>query len=67
MLLTDPFADVPAEERESVVCAKCGTSQADLYSDGRMGCAECYKVFAGDVRRALIVIHSTHRHVGKNL
>lgn len=68
MLMADPFADLsPIEERENIACPRCQTTLDDLYSDGRMGCAECYKVFAGDVRRALIVIHGTHRHLGKNL
>ncbi|HEX5324508.1 MAG TPA: hypothetical protein VFW40_12025 [Capsulimonadaceae bacterium] len=64
----DPFQDLPiALDRDPKVCPSCGNAEADLHTDGRMGCAECYRVFAGDVRRALIVLNGTHRHVGKDL
>lgn len=64
----DPLAEpLPAGLDQPLVCPRCGTARADLHSDGRMGCAECYRVFADDVRRALIALHKTHRHVGKDL
>jgi len=65
--IADPFADLlPIFEREPKTCPKCGTTQADLHNDGRMGCAECYRVFASEVRRALLVLHGANRHVGKD-
>jgi protein arginine kinase activator len=64
----DPFQDLlPPLDREPKACPSCGTTNADLHTDGRMGCAECYRVFSDEVRRALIVLHGTHRHVGKDL
>jgi protein-arginine kinase activator protein McsA len=63
----DPFQDLPLLDSDPIVCPTCGTSQKDLHRHGHMGCAECYRVFAGDARRALLVLQGTHRHVGKGL
>ena len=46
-------------------CPGCGTSLADLYTDGRMGCARCYETFADIIQRALVVLHGSTRHMGK--
>jgi protein arginine kinase activator len=67
-LSLDLFADGPLPSPEDPrVCPHCGTSRADLHTDGRMGCAKCYQVFSDEVHRALIVLHGSNHHVGKTL
>ena len=64
----DLFSDIvqpdPDDNRR---CPGCGTSIADLYTDGRMGCALCYDTFHDIIHRALVVLHGETRHVGKTL
>ena len=46
-------------------CPSCGTTRRDLDVDGRMGCAECYRVFEAEVLHALQEIHGAVQHIGK--
>ncbi len=46
-------------------CPDCGLTRRELYAEGRMGCARCYRVFAAEVERALTEIHGNSVHIGK--
>ena len=46
-------------------CPRCGFTQADFKKAGRLGCAECYKVFAEGLEGLLKTMHKGTRHVGK--
>lgn len=69
--LGTPSAPVPASEPESAGtdghCPRCGFSDADFKKTGRLGCAECYKVFAPALDGLLKPMHKGIRHVGKVL
>ena len=54
-----------AEETSQVVCPQCGFSHADFKKSGRLGCAECYHVFAEGLESLLKTMHKGIRHVGK--
>ena len=41
-------------------------ARSELYSQGQMGCAQCYQAFSAEVQRALKEIHGETRHLGKN-
>jgi protein arginine kinase activator len=62
------MAELPAEnladEREA--CPQCGLTRRELYAQGQMGCAHCYKTFTAEVQHALKEIHGETRHLGKN-
>ena len=47
--------------RKVVRCPKCGSSFNDIVREGRVGCAECYKVFKPSLQR----IHGQIHHSGK--
>ena len=47
--------------RKVVRCPKCGSSFNDIVREGRVGCAECYKVFYNELKR----IHGQIHHSGK--
>ena len=51
---------------ENEACAGCGMTRRELYSEGQMGCAQCYETFGAEVQRALKEIHGETRHLGKN-
>jgi len=46
-------------------CSHCGFTQADFKKAGRLGCSECYKVFAEGLESLLKTMHKGTRHVGK--
>jgi len=46
-------------------CPRCGFSQADFKKTGRLGCPECYQVFAEGLAGLLKTMHKGTRHTGK--
>ena len=58
-----------AEEIEkggsSTRCPVCGFTQADFKKAGRLGCPECYKVFAEPLEGLVKTMHKGTRHIGK--
>lgn len=50
---------------EILVCPKCGFTAADFKNSGRLGCPECYTVFANTITPLLTSLHHGPRHVGK--
>jgi len=47
-------------------CGRCGFSQVDFKKSGRLGCPECYQVFAEGLEGHLKTMHKGTRHVGKS-
>lgn len=48
-----------------LVCPSCGYTQSDFKKRGRLGCADCYAVFAEGLEGLLKTMHKGTRHVGK--
>lgn len=46
-------------------CPHCGFTQADFKKAGRLGCSECYKVFAEGLESLLKTMHKGTKHLGK--
>ena len=46
-------------------CTLCASTFEDIVNAGRVGCAECYKVFANELRPTVRRIHGDRRHVGR--
>lgn len=46
-------------------CPNCGFSQADFKKSGRLGCSECYDVFAEGLAGMLKGMHKGTQHRGK--
>lgn len=46
-------------------CQTCGFTQADFKKTGRLGCADCYKVFAEGLAGMLKTMHKGTTHKGK--
>lgn len=49
---------------DSKKCTLCGATFADLVSEGKAGCPECYKVFADELADTINRIHGTTVHNG---
>jgi protein arginine kinase activator len=53
----------PAELGASGPCPTCGATFADFRESGRLGCADCYVAFEGQLRILIRRYHgSTHHH-----
>lgn len=50
---------------ETKRCEKCGMSLEDFQSLGKLGCDNCYKVFADYLRPLIKKIHGNTAHSGK--
>lgn len=46
-------------------CSSCGFSQSDFRKMGRLGCPDCYRVFAGLLTPVLENMHKGTTHKGK--
>jgi protein arginine kinase activator len=46
-------------------CPTCGFTQADFKKSGRLGCPECYQVFAEGLEGLLKTMHKSTKHLGK--
>jgi protein arginine kinase activator len=53
------------EEAEEVTCDMCGMTLASFQKTGRLGCAQCYKVFESSILPVLKGIHINDKHTGK--
>ena len=48
-----------------VKCPFCGFTQADFKKAGRLGCSECYSIFAEGLETHLKTMHKGTKHTGK--
>lgn len=46
-------------------CRKCGSSWQDIVRDGKVGCADCYRIFYDRLVPTLQRIHGRIQHTGK--
>ncbi len=52
-------------EQPSIVCSSCGLSFAEYEHTGRLGCAQCYRDFANQLKPSLQKIHGRTQHAGR--
>ena len=53
------------EESDGRKCSNCGISFKEFRKIGRLGCPQCYLVFAEELQPLLESIHNETEHVGK--
>ena len=46
-------------------CAGCGMRFADVTRLGKVGCAQCYQAFAGQLKPLLSRMHGNAQHIGR--
>jgi len=56
---------VQSKSSRGLICEACGFSQSDFKKTGRMGCSQCYQVFADSLEGLLSAMHRGNSHVGK--
>jgi protein arginine kinase activator len=55
----------PVETRKPLTCATCGLKYARFQETGRLGCADCYESFRGQLLDLLRRVHGSDVHRGK--
>ncbi len=53
------------EKKKTVPCPSCGTTFEQFKKTGRLGCAECYNTFSGEMETLLKNVQISTRHEGK--
>jgi len=53
------------EDVPSITCSGCGLSYAEVEHSGRLGCAQCYRDFAAQLKPMLQKIHGRTQHAGR--
>jgi protein arginine kinase activator len=56
---------LPELPADTSLCPVCGTTVSDLAESGMVGCAQCYKVFAEQLRQGLDTTAQGEDHLGK--
>lgn len=59
------FIGTPQGRSTAQRCSKCGASFAEISESGKIGCAECYKIFRDRLMPTVNRIHGTAKHKGK--
>jgi protein arginine kinase activator len=54
-----------AEGSEGLRCPRCGAGLADFRETGRLGCGECWVVFAAPLTELVRRLHGATRHLGE--
>jgi protein arginine kinase activator len=49
----------------TITCSICGTKEEDLRTNGRLGCGDCYKIFAEALEPIVSKVHGHSEHRGK--
>lgn len=53
------------EEFALLACTNCGTTYSTFQKSGKLGCAQCYKVFQKPLETLLMRIHGNTQHAGR--
>ena len=63
--LLSGFMGSAAPARQVTRCPGCGASFEDITRSGKIGCAQCYHTFRGQLLPIIQRIHGTAQHKGK--
>ena len=64
--LFKPTSHTKVRNTDVKKCTLCASTFADISRNGRVGCAECYKVFREELTPTVRRIHGNVKHVGRN-
>lgn len=59
--------DLQGETNKVLKCDCCNTTFSEIRRTGKIGCANCYKVFEGQLLPIISRIHSNNVHTGKSV
>lgn len=50
---------------EALRCEACGLTYDEFLSTGKLGCTDCYKAFAEQLKPLLLRVHGRNQHAGR--
>lgn len=53
------------EKAQDSICSFCGMRLSEIFSGGKLGCANCYKEFKGALSKSMKKLHGDCVHTGK--
>lgn len=53
------------QDQPEITCSSCGLTYAEFEHTGRLGCAQCYRDFAAQLKPMLQKIHGRTQHAGR--
>jgi len=56
---------ISADGSEALRCPRCGAGLADFRETGRLGCGECWEVFAAPLTDLVRRLHGATKHLGE--
>lgn len=68
--LKDQMANLKADLEarpppRTTVCPSCGMTRTEILKRGRLGCDQCYEVFAGEMLPVIVSLQHADQHLGK--
>lgn len=64
-LMSGFFGIKPQDDRKTLQCEFCGSTQKDISKRGKAGCEHCYEVFGEYLIPIIRKVHGTDTHAGK--
>lgn len=52
-------------KEETLKCDACGLTYDEFLKTGKLGCTQCYKVFAEQLKPLLLRVHGRNQHAGR--
>lgn len=65
-LIKSIFGTALPARSQATRCEVCGSTYGDITNTGKVGCANCYRVFLSDILPSVKRIHGNTTHCGKS-
>lgn len=52
-------------QKDTLKCDACGLTYDEFLKTGKLGCTQCYKVFADQLKPLLLRVHGRNQHAGR--
>ena len=64
-LFSDFLTENPQKHELGIICPHCGSTWSEIRATGKVGCAECYRIFAERLFPYVQKLYGTTTHVGR--
>jgi protein arginine kinase activator len=64
-LFSDFLSETPQKQEKGIICPRCGSVWSEIRATGKVGCAECYRVFADRLLPYVQKLYGSTNHVGR--
>lgn len=64
-LFSDFLSENAKKQEKGIICPRCGSMWSEIRATGKVGCAECYHVFADRLLPYVQKLYGSTNHVGR--